>query len=165
MVAWDEMWTCRGVRRGEKREDCRIWTALVKEVGGSRRADFEVGDRSETPFLRLHERLPEAELYRSGAYPVYQWFPPERHVTGQGSEVNWNEGMHPVWRGKLNRLMRRTKGYTKSVEMLVYSLVLVCWRQWLKSNIPAYYEYRLPLYSILMPANPTGIIGLPQMGL
>ena len=31
-----------------------------------------------------------------------------------------------MWRGKLNRLMRRTKGYTKSVAMLVYSLALVC---------------------------------------
>ena len=55
--------------------------------------------------------------------------------------MNWNEGLRSVWRGKLNRLMRRpalvriTKGYTKSVEMLVYSMALVCWRQWSKSNI------------------------------
>ena len=91
---------------------------MVKEAGGSHRADFEVGDRSETPFLRLREWLPEAELYRSGAYPVYQWFPPERHVTGKGSEVNWNEGVHSVLRDKLNRLHRRTKGYSKSVTML-----------------------------------------------
>ena len=34
-----------------------------------------------------------------------------------------------MWRGKPNRLMRRNKGCTKSVDMLVYSLVLVCWRQ------------------------------------
>ena len=51
---------------------------------------------------------------------------PDRHVVGKGGAVNWNEGLHSVWRGKLNRLMRRTKGYTKSVEMLVYSLALVC---------------------------------------
>ncbi len=48
--------------------------------------------------------------------------------------MNWNEGLHSVWRGKLNRLMRQTKGYTKSIEMLVYSLALVCWRQLLKPN-------------------------------
>ena len=61
---------------------------------------------------------------------------------GKGGAVNWNEGLHSVWRGKLNRLMRRTKepapglnrGYTKYVEMLVYSLALLCWRQRLKSN-------------------------------
>ena len=74
-----------------------------------------MGDRSEGPFLRLYERLPEAGLYRSDAYPVYLgWLPPGRHVVGKGSAVNWNEGLHEglhlVWRGKLNRLARRTKG-------------------------------------------------------
>ena len=130
-VSCDEMWTYRGCRRGEKRENCWIWTAVVRELDGLRWVDFEVGDRSEGPFLRLYERLPEAGLYRSDAYPVYLgWFPPKRHAVGKGSAVNWNEGLHSVWRGKLNRLMRRTKGYTKSIEMLVYSLALVCWRQW-----------------------------------
>ena len=115
---------------------------MVREAGGGRWVDFEAGDRSEGTFLRLYERLPEAGLYRSGAYPVYAgWFPPERRAVGKGGAVNWNEGLRSVWRGKLNRLMRRpalvrmTKGYTKSVEMLVYSLALVCWRQWSKSNI------------------------------
>ena len=36
---------------------------------------------------------------------------------------------------KFNRLTRRTKGYTKSVEMLVYPLALVCWQQGEKLNI------------------------------
>ena len=53
--------------------------------------------------------------------------------------MNWNEGLHSVWQGKLNRLTRRTKGYTKSIKMLVYSLAPVCRRQWQwqKSNIRA----------------------------
>ena len=51
--------------------------------------------------------------------------PPEGHVVGKGGAVNWNEGLHSVWRGKLNRLMRRTKGYTKSVETLRDSIALV----------------------------------------
>ena len=138
-VSFDEMWTYRGARRGEKRENCWIWTAVVREIDGGRWVDFEAGDRSEAPFLRLYERLPEAGLYRSDAYAVYQgWLPPERHVIGKGSAVNWNEGLHSAWRGKLNRLMRRTKGYTKSLEMLTYSLALVCWRQGQKSSIPSY---------------------------
>ena len=102
------MWTYCGARHGDQREDCWVWTAVVREADGSRWVDFEVGDRSEGPFLRLYERLPEAGLYRSDAYPVYRWFPPERHVVGKGGAVNWNEGLHSVWRGKLNRLMRRT---------------------------------------------------------
>ena len=46
-VSCDEMWIYRGVRRGEKREDCWIWTAVVREIDGSRWVDFEVGDHSE----------------------------------------------------------------------------------------------------------------------
>ena len=104
--------------------------------------DFEVGGRSEGPFLRLYERLPEAVLYRSGAYQVYAgWLPPERHVVGKGGAVNrggavnWNEGLDSGRREKLNRLVHQAKGYTKKVEMPVYSLAPVCWRQWRKSNI------------------------------
>ena len=103
-----------------------------KPVGG-----LAVGDRREKPFLRLYERLPEAGLYRSDAYPVYQWFPQDKHKVGKGSEVNWSEGLHSVCRSKLNRLIRRTKGYTKSLEMLVYSLALVFWQRWVKSNTTA----------------------------
>ena len=111
---------------------------MARGADGSRWVDFEVGDRSEGPFLRLYERLPEAGLYRSDACQVYLGrFPPERHVAGKGGAANWNQGLHPVWRGKLDRLMRRTKGYAKSIEMLVYSPALVCWRQWVKSNIRA----------------------------
>ena len=52
--------------------------------------------------------------------------------------MNWNEGLHSALRSKLNRLMRRTKEYTKSIEVLVYSPAPVCGRQWAKSNISAY---------------------------
>ena len=61
-VSCDEMWTYRGARHGAKGEERRIWTAVAREAGGGRRADFEMGDRSEEPFLRLYERLPEAGL-------------------------------------------------------------------------------------------------------
>ena len=85
-----------GARHGAKGEERRIWTAVAREAGGGRWADFEVGDRSEEPLLRLYERLPEAGLYRSDAYQVYLgWFPPERHVAGKGSAVNWNEEPAP----------------------------------------------------------------------
>ena len=88
-------------------------------------ADFDIGDRSEQTFLRLYERLPEAELYRTDAYRVYGWLPSDRHHVGKGGAVNWNEGLHSWYRGKLNRLHRRTKGYTKSVAMLSGSLALL----------------------------------------
>ena len=68
-VSFDEMWTYRGTRRGERREDCRIWTAVVREADGRRWVDFEVVDRSEGPFLRLYERLPEAGPSASSGVP------------------------------------------------------------------------------------------------
>ena len=117
------MWSYVGARRKGKRREVWIWTAVVEEQDGRRWADFEVGDRSEETFLRLYERLPEAGLYRSGAYPVYQWLPPERHVIGKGGG---NEGMHSRLRDKINRLHRKTKGYSKSVAMLSGSIALVC---------------------------------------
>ena len=125
MIAFDEMWTYRQARRRGKRQDVWVWTAVVEEPDGSRWADFEVGDRSAETFLRLYERLPEAKVYRTDAYRVYDWLPADRHEVGKGGAVNWNEGLHSWCRGKLNRLHRRMKGYTKSVGMLGCSLALL----------------------------------------
>ena len=128
VVSFDEMWTYVGSSRRGKRNSVWIWTAVVEEVDRSRWVDFEVGKRDEATFLRLYERLLEAERYRSDAYRVYGWLPRNRHKVGKGSEVNRNEGLHSVLRGKLNRLVRKTKGYSKSVEMLRDSIALVCLR-------------------------------------
>ena len=62
--------------------------------------------------------VPEAKLYRTDAYRVYDWLPADRHQVGKGGAVNWDEGLHSRCRGKMNRLHRRTKGYTKGVAML-----------------------------------------------
>ena len=53
--------------------------------------------------------------------------PAERHQVGKGPETNRNAAPHGVPRRKLNRLARRTQGYSKSLAMLVDSLALV-WR-------------------------------------
>ena len=61
-----------------------------------------------------------------GVYRVYGWLPADRHQVGKGSEVNRNEGFTPYClRDKLNRLHRRTKGYSKSMAMLSDSIALV----------------------------------------
>ena len=86
--------------------------------------DYEVGARDEATFLRLYERLPDAKRYRSDDYNVYKWLPRNLHKVGKGSEVNRNEGLHSMLRLKLNRLARKTKGYSKSLEMLTGSLAL-----------------------------------------
>ena len=128
VISFDQMWTYIGARRKDKRRSVWIWTAVVEESDGSRWVNFEVGERSEDTFLRLCERLPQARIYRSDAYNVYGWLPAGRHKVGKGGEVNRSEGLHSVLRSKLNRLVRRTKGYSKSVQMLPDSIALVCLR-------------------------------------
>ena len=129
VISWDEMWSYVGARRPGLRQERWIWTAIVEEADGRRWVDFEVGDRGEATFLRLYDRLPEAEKHVSDGYRVYEWLPHNRHVVGKGLEANRNEGLHSVLRGKLNRLVRRTKGYSKSEAMLRDSVALVCLRQ------------------------------------
>ena len=106
-------------------EGASISAAAVEERDGSGWIDFEVGGRDEATFLRLLERLPDAERYETDAYGVYGTLPVNKHMVGKCGAVNWNEGLHSMLRGKLNRLVRRTKGYTKSVDMLVNLLALV----------------------------------------
>ena len=102
---------------------------MVEEEDGSRWTDCEVGDRTEETFLKLYSRLPEAKRHVSDGYRVYEWLPSDRHVVGKGLEANRNEGKNSVLRDKLNRLHRRTKGHSKSEEVLEGSVALVCLRQ------------------------------------
>ena len=135
VIAWDEMWTYQKARRQGKRPELWVWTAVVEEDDGRRWADFEVGSRGAEPFLRLYARLPEAKLHRSDGLRVYrEWLPAGRHVVGKGGAVNWNEGLHSECRTRLNRLGRRTKGYTKSRDLLECSLALVLERWTAKPN-------------------------------
>ena len=82
------------------------------------------------------DRLPGADRYETDAYGVCEWLPRDRHAIGKGGAVNRNEGLHSKLRSKLNRLAMRTKGYTKSVEMLKHLLAIAledCLNQSLKS--------------------------------
>ncbi len=88
------MWTYLGVRRGERRKDLWIWTAVVEERDGVRWRMYEVGGRDVSAFSRLLDRLPGADKYEADAYPVYEWLPRDMHVVGKGGAVNWNEGLH-----------------------------------------------------------------------
>ena len=125
VISFDEMSTYVGARRGEKRREAWVWTAVVEEADGSRWGCFEVGDRSEETFSKLLLQLPEALRYRSDDYVVYGLLPRNRHVPGKGGGVNRNEGTHSRLRNRLRRLQRSTKGYSKRVAMLRDSVALV----------------------------------------
>ena len=81
----------------------------------------QIGGRDLSAFSRLLDRLPGAERYETAAYPVYEWLPRDRHAIGTGGAVNRMRERSKL-SSKLNRLARRAKGYTKSVEMLKHLL-------------------------------------------
>ena len=84
VISFDEMWTYEGARRGDKRNSRWIWTAVVEERNGNRWMDFEVGDMSETTFLRLLERLPDTDCYGIDAYGVYGCLHVNKRKVGKG---------------------------------------------------------------------------------
>ena len=67
----------------------------------------------------------DAGRYETDAYGVCGALPVNKHVVGKYGAVNRCDGLHSMLRGKLNRLVRRTKGCAKSVDMLVNLLELV----------------------------------------
>ena len=107
------MWTYLGARVGEKRNDLWVWTAVVEERDCSSWMDFEVGGRDEATFLRLLERLPDAERYETDAYGVYVALPVNKHVVGKCGAVNWNEGLPSMLRGKAEAVSAAHKGMRK----------------------------------------------------
>lgn len=51
-ISLDEMWTYVGARKGDKRNSCWIWTAVVDVGEGEKIVTFEVGKRDEETFLK-----------------------------------------------------------------------------------------------------------------
>ena len=103
----------------------------MEEWDGSRRADFEVGQRDMERFIRLLRRLPKAAKYRSDHFEAYSLLHPVSHAKGKGSEVNRNEGMHSKLRVNLNRLVCQTHGYGKRLYMLTGSPAMA----WLRDGL------------------------------
>ena len=66
----------------------------------------------------------EGVLYRSDHCKAYSLPLSVRHVKGKGSDVNRKEGMHSKLKVKLNRLVRRTHGYSNRLYMPVGSLAM-----------------------------------------
>ncbi|MGC9165580.1 MAG: IS1 family transposase [Thermoprotei archaeon] len=150
MVDIDEMWTY--VRRRLK--DCWLWIWTYLTVNKStikiiadcwfwiwtavvdgKDLVFNVGGRGLEDFVELFSRLPNASVYRTDGYAVYGVLPRGKHLIS--GRVNVNESRHSVLRDCLARLRRCTKAYTKSVELLKYSLALVTLHKgWCGATLP-----------------------------
>ena len=80
-VLFDEMRSCVGARRDENRRSVWIWTAVVEEWDGSRRADFNVGQRD----METWSSDPKAAKYRSGHCEAYSPLHPQATQRGRAA--------------------------------------------------------------------------------
>ena len=121
-VSLDEMWTYVKCKRGKDKGIKWIWTCIADG-----KFLFEVGLRDKDTFIQFFEKIPEAELYYTDNFKIYDWLPADRHVKGikAKSKTNRNEGIHSILRDKLARLKRKTKAYSKSISMLCGSIALL----------------------------------------
>ena len=102
-----------------------IWIAICrvsKMILG-----FEIGDRSGETGKSLFEAIksPFCQKYYTDYWLPYQNFlPPKKHVKSK-AETYTIEGYNSLFRHYLARLHRKTKCYSKSLEMLKISLNLL----------------------------------------
>ena len=131
VIPFDQMWTYVGSRRKGKRNSVwvyGVWTAVVEDGYGSLWHGYDVVGSDEAALVKLYERMPDARLHSSDGYDARRWLPSDRRKAGKGGGVNKNLG-GSVLRGKLNRLVRKTKRCSKSARILDASLALIWARQ------------------------------------
>ena len=101
--------------------------------------DFEIGDRSFGTYLQIALRLQEKfniKYLCADDYEVYKQIQiAEKHVITK-AETSLVEANNSSLRGKLARLNRRTKKFSKSAEMLRLSMFLfIFYKNWNIINV------------------------------
>ena len=72
---------------------------------------------NESAFSPVLDRLPGADIHKPDAYGC-KWLPRDINLIDKDGAVNRNYGLRSKLMSKPNRLVRRTKDYAKSVDML-----------------------------------------------
>ena len=89
--------------------------------------DFEVGDRSKSTYLKLAQRIDERYNIRhlcTDDYSAYKYYTISDHHHTTKAETSFVESINSLVRHYLARFNRRTKRYSKSLDMLTASLTL-----------------------------------------
>ena len=118
----DELQTYVG-RRSDK---IWIWTAINHLAPGI--LAMEIGDRSGQTFARLWQRIKiwDSQKYFSDGYCIYAiYIPPNKHQVLPKTKLTRVEGENTRLRHYLARLHRATLCYSKSIQMLKYSVRLL----------------------------------------
>ncbi|MCK5368078.1 MAG: IS1 family transposase, partial [Cyclobacteriaceae bacterium] len=120
VVEMDEMHTYIGHKKY-----CWIWISVDRY--GKRFVNCVFGNRGTQTGKRLWEELKEKEIgkFMTDYWKAYQEFlPEEKHIQSK-AETFTVEGYNSLFRHFLARLRRKTKCYTKSLEMLIISVKLL----------------------------------------
>ncbi len=128
----EEAKACESGRSGDRRAlyvcgSKKTWVWVGVDRRGRKVLDFVVGGRGESMGRRLYERL---RRYRPSIYYTDPWraypavLPASRHRASKG-ETYTVESVNSLIRHYLARFHRRTRCFSRSVEMMVYSLELL----------------------------------------
>ncbi|WP_157196689.1 IS1 family transposase [Methanococcoides burtonii] len=120
IVELDEMHTYIG-----NKKYCWIWIAVDRD--GKRFIDCSFGSRGKETGLKLWKKLKGKEIgeVMTDHWRAYAEFLPEKIHTQSKAETYTVEGYNSIFRHFLARLRRKSKCYTKSLEMLKYSVLLL----------------------------------------
>jgi insertion element IS1 protein InsB len=111
---------------GRKTDKIWIWTAINHLAPGI--LAMEIGDRSGSTFTKLWQRIKiwDSRKYFSDGYCIYAiYIPPSKHQVLPKTKLTRVEGENTRLRHYLARLHRATLCYSKSIQMLKYSVRLL----------------------------------------
>ena len=111
---------------GRKTDKIWIWTAINHLAPGI--LAMEIGDRSGSTFNKLWQRIKiwDSRKYFSDGYCIYAiYIPPGKHQVLPKTKLTRVEGENTRLSHYLARLHRATLCYSKSIQMLKYSLRLL----------------------------------------
>ena len=111
---------------GRKTDKIWIWTAINHFAPGI--LAMEIGDRSGQTFDKLWQRIKiwDSRKYLTDGYCVYaNYIGPEKHLVLPKVQLTRVEGENTRLRHYLARLHRATLCYSKSIQMLKYSVRLL----------------------------------------
>jgi insertion element IS1 protein InsB len=115
----------RYTRISVKKNYVWIWTAVNRE--GKKFVDFVIGNRGFQTGIKIWNRVANSTPVRvmTDYWKPYKQIIPRRIHTQSKAETYTVEGYNSIIRHFLARFKRRTKCYSKSLEMIELSLIML----------------------------------------
>ena len=108
-----------------------LWTAVERDT--KRLVGFQIGTRETKYFQKLSNKISHinARFYASDHWHAYNLIAPTKHLTGKAHTYTV-ERMNRLLRHYLARFARKTYCYSKSLQMINYSLLLFMHRDFIE---------------------------------